>query len=63
MEIEVVDLEGCIICNSAPIETLVLPCGHSVVCKECSNQLKNTNNAKLCIYCRQEITDVIKDEK
>lgn len=56
-----IDMEGCIICNAAPVETLVLPCGHSVVCKNCSNSLKNTNNAKLCIYCRQEIADVIVD--
>jgi hypothetical protein len=49
----------CIVCNDAPRETLVIPCGHSVACKNCSDQLCGTNNATQCIYCRQEITCII----
>ena len=51
----------CCICESNPVKTLVLPCMHAVVCRNCSNQLKSTLNAHKCIICRQEITDIIEE--
>ena len=49
----------CMICMDNPADTMVLPCEHCVVCKECSEQLKDTHDAKICVRCRREITDIL----
>ena len=38
----------CIICMERPPETMVLPCRHVVVCRECSIQLPNTSDKYTC---------------
>lgn len=52
----------CCVCLSNPPETLVLPCGHSVACKDCSRQLETTANARLCVVCRQPISEILVDQ-
>lgn len=46
----------CMVCLDKEPNTMVMPCEHCVVCKECSLELENTNNAWFCIKCRQPIT-------
>lgn len=53
----------CCVCLSNRANTLVLPCQHCVVCKECSEELKSSLNAKKCVYCRTLIEEVLMDEK
>jgi hypothetical protein len=55
------DLPECMICNDNFANTLVLPCGHQVVCAACSAKLKNTPDHHTCVRCRVEITDVLSD--
>ena len=52
------DIE-CMICFTNRPDTMVLPCEHVVVCKECSDQLKHTNDARICVRCRRHITHVL----
>ncbi len=51
----------CVVCLEKPADTLVLPCQHQVCCKACSDKLKTTPNAHICVVCRQPITDVLAD--
>ena len=53
----------CCICLERPPDTFVLPCQHQVVCRACSEALKATPNAFVCVICRQAITEVLMDEK
>jgi hypothetical protein len=49
-------LEGtCKICFERPIDMVILPCGHLVVCANCADTVKD-----LCPLCRQPITSVVK---
>lgn len=50
--------QECMICLERPADTLVLPCGHRVVCDECSKKLRTTHDDKICVRCRREITHV-----
>jgi len=52
----VIEKELCMICMEKEPNTMVLPCEHCIVCKECSTRLEKTNNNWLCIKCRQVIT-------
>jgi len=47
----------CVICAERPATTIVLPCHHSVLCTQCSNEVKGATafNGKLCIICQQPI--------
>jgi len=56
------DLTECMICLSNPPDTLVTPCMHRVVCRECSKKLKNTPDCGVCVRCRREIEAVYHDE-
>lgn len=50
----------CVMCLDRTPNTLVLPCEHCVVCKQCSTALRTDPvNAKLCVYCRQNIEHVL----
>jgi formylmethanofuran dehydrogenase subunit E len=51
--------QECVICLEREANTMVLPCEHAVVCKACSDLLKNTPNQHLCVYCRQKIDHVL----
>lgn len=56
------DVFTCMICLDRPANTLVLPCMHSVVCNQCSEELKNTPDHSRCVRCRQQIEEVLQDE-
>lgn len=49
----------CMICLDREPNTMVLPCEHCVVCKECSIQLRNTNDKHICVRCRRPITHIL----
>jgi hypothetical protein len=49
----------CHVCLDKTPNTLVLPCGHNVVCSDCSKQLAHTNDKATCVRCRQDIHEVI----
>lgn len=51
----------CMICLDRPPNTLVLPCMDCVVCRECSEQLKQTPDATTCVRCRRPIHDILSD--
>jgi hypothetical protein len=51
--------ETCIICQERPADTMVLPCGHSIVCVTCSKGLAKTGDARNCVQCRQRIDEVL----
>lgn len=55
------DVPECMICSDNFANTLVLPCGHQVVCKSCSRRLKDTPDHHTCVRCRNPITDVLID--
>lgn len=50
--------ETCMICLDAVPNTIIFPCAHNIVCRSCSDELIGTNNEKLCIKCRQPITEI-----
>lgn len=56
------EVEECMICLEAPVSTVVMPCGHMVVCDECSIGLRNTPDNKICCHCRCPITHVFYDQ-
>ena len=53
------EITECMICLENLPNTMVLPCGHCVVCKECSEKLENTNDARTCVRCRRDITHIL----
>jgi hypothetical protein len=53
------DEENCMICLSVTPNTRALPCGHVVVCEECSRNLSRTADHKTCVRCRQPIERVM----
>lgn len=59
---EIEEKNDCMICFENQPQTLVLPCGHSVVCKNCSHGLKRTADAKICVRCRNPIKEILEDE-
>lgn len=52
---EMEEIELCMVCLDKEPDTMVLPCEHCVVCKECSIVLEKTINSMKCIKCRQNI--------
>lgn len=54
--------EECVVCQDAPPDTLVAPCGHVVVCHDCSDALVGTSNAHICVVCRQPIESIYRNE-
>lgn len=56
---DVPEEEVCMICLDRPPSTMVLPCGHVVVCAECSKKLVGTPDKHICVQCRKPITEVL----
>jgi hypothetical protein len=54
--------ETCHICMDELADTMVLPCQHQVVCRQCSDKLKHTADAKKCVRCRRPITEILMNE-
>lgn len=57
--LENTEIDECMICLENVPDTMVLPCEHNVVCKSCSDKLRETNDAKICVRCRREIEYVL----
>jgi hypothetical protein len=53
-----VEITECMVCWTNPPNTRVLPCEHVVVCKQCSDGLKNTADSQTCVRCRNPIVYV-----
>lgn len=53
---------SCMICLTDPPQTIVLPCGHCVCCRACSELLKKTNDKHVCIRCRRPIESILSDD-
>lgn len=49
------DIPSCVICYEKEANTMVLPCEHNVVCKECALKLEGTKNSNICVLCQQQI--------
>ena len=45
--------EVCLVCYNNLRDTLLLPCNHLILCRECATTLRN------CPICRQEILKVL----
>lgn len=58
---EVEETYTCMVCLDKKADTLVLPCMHSVVCRECSERLKGTSDRNKCLRCRKKIKKVLSD--
>lgn len=56
------DRVECVVCHDAMADTLTLPCEHVVVCHTCSVKLAQTHWADNCVYCRQNITQVLNND-
>ena len=56
--------QECILCCSADSDTMILPCGHIVMCKMCSYKLQNGGYtwSTLCPLCRVPYTSILRDE-
>jgi hypothetical protein len=54
-------LEECMVCMYKKPTTLALPCEHMSVCSDCSERLKDTNDSKVCIRCRQPISMILEN--
>ena len=48
----------CKICFDAPINTVLVPCGHLCVCLECSKRL--VGSSRVCPICRTKIRKVVR---
>lgn len=53
----------CVVCMERIANTIALPCEHVVVCHLCSVKLAQTHFAHQCVYCRQQIEEVLSDEQ
>jgi Zinc finger, C3HC4 type (RING finger) len=47
----------CVVCLSGPKDTIVLPCRHLCVCKECA--LRVRRQTRKCPICRQEFHSLL----
>lgn len=50
--------DRCMICLDVAPDTMVLPCGHIVVCAACSRKLQSSHDACICVQCRRAIEEV-----
>ena len=57
------DAQLCTICVDRRADTMALPCGHIVVCAQCSDVLAERGglNARTCVVCRGVVREVLKD--
>ena len=54
--------DECVICLDKKPDTLVLPCMHCVVCHTCSEKLKKTADARVCVKCRRPLDSIEQNE-
>ncbi len=58
-----VEMVMCAVCDECTANTMVLPCGHIVVCVQCSDRLETTGDKAKCLQCRNDINTVICDNR
>lgn len=50
----------CMLCRENEKDTYVYPCGHLIICSECSDNTQKIKSFKnTCIYCNQNIKKII----
>jgi hypothetical protein len=49
----------CIVCFDAPLEAVLVPCGHFALCMGCAGKIKQSNAAD-CPVCRNPILSFVK---
>lgn len=49
----------CIVCFDAPLEAVLVPCGHFALCMGCAGRIKESNAAD-CPVCRNPILSFVK---
>jgi hypothetical protein len=47
----------CVICLSAPVEVMLMPCRHAVLCDACMQDLIARNSGDDCPVCRAHVTN------
>jgi len=57
-ESDLADDEACVICLAEPRDTVLVPCGHVVLCASCCDDVMSSAS-KECPICRKEIQEVI----
>lgn len=58
-DIEIRGSDECLVCLDREPDTVVLPCYHRVVCRDCSQSLHHSIHDKKCILCQQTIVAVL----
>lgn len=53
--------QECVICLDTPSDTIIMPCGHMTVCKDCGVHLKSKNQP--CPICRGAISSLLPYKK
>lgn len=53
-------INTCITCNHRLRNTVIVDCGHSVLCTVCSKQLVTTSTVPVCPICRKKIKKIQK---
>lgn len=56
---EAADIKKCIICAERRVSTVVVPCGHSMMCVHCSRELIAKNHTN-CPNCKTTMTQIIR---
>ncbi len=57
-------IEDCVVCLAAPINSVLIPCGHLAMCWDCcSNLMKVENSKKTCPICRTQVHQFIQTFK
>jgi hypothetical protein len=46
---------ACVICYDKEADTMVLPCGHTVVCWACYTLLEKSCDYRTCVQCLQPV--------
>ena len=52
------DKNDCIVCMDAPMDVILVPCGHSNLCSWCANAVKQRHEG-LCPTCREPIKEIL----
>ena len=51
----------CCVCMENPVQTAIIRCGHTVLCRRCALALKRSNvyHLRKCPICREEIKEIV----
>eukprot|EP00026_Physarum_polycephalum_P003216 Phypoly_transcript_03226.p1 GENE.Phypoly_transcript_03226~~Phypoly_transcript_03226.p1 ORF type:complete len:573 (+),score=69.27 Phypoly_transcript_03226:161-1720(+) len=49
----------CVVCEDKPINVVLVPCGHQIMCADCSSQQEN-RRSNTCPSCRANVTTRVK---